>query len=268
MTIRFPCPSGHRLSVPDEDAGTKVRCARCKKIAYVPPESELPPKSGAPPPPLPAKTKPTKSKTKPAKAPPELPRTAAPVSRAEPKPKRRRRKRTRQRRRRQGPPLMAPDTYVPDAGTITTVKWLAFFLGLAVLFSVAPVIYMGQLNIEQSAWWARLVLLLAAIQCVYILWMLSAPDWASVWVVMLVFAGVATLYAVASAMVMSAWDAVSAGDPETIPLGMEEVRRRAGVWCGAVVAVMALATYLCGRVSTKWRRTVELELAGRRRAGQ
>jgi len=158
--------------------------------------------------------------------------------------------------------MMAPDTYTPDAGKITTVKWLAFFLGLAVLFSVAPVIYMGQWNVEQSAWWARLVLLLAGIQCVYIVWMLSTPDWAAVWVVMLVFAGVATLYAVASALVMA-----TSGD-ETIPLGMEEVRHRAGAWCGAVVAVMTLATYLCGRLSTKWRRAVELELAGRRRPGR
>ena len=156
--------------------------------------------------------------------------------------------------------MMPPDVYTPDAGKITTVKWLAFFLALAVSFSVAPVFCIkDQLNLGEADWWARLVLLLAAIQAVYIIWMLSAPDWASVWVVMLVFAGAAALYGMATGVALATWS------HELMPLGMEKVRQSAGAWCGAVMAVMSLATYVCGRTSAKWRRTFDLEMAGRGR---
>lgn len=329
MTIRFLCPSGHRLSVPDGSAGTKVRCARCKRTATVPEHSEVTEKPGSAPPPLPAKEKPAKqgpakeetAKKKPPQPPPAVskpvpplpkphadstpdsgpkalsapgePATRVPGREAKPhkkRPSRRpsrgkspspappqqvhespagkspstetrrtRRKRTaRKRRRRQGPRLMPPDVYRPDAGRITTLKWLAFFLALAVILSVGPVFFVeGQLDLQQAQWWARLVVLLAVIQGVYILWMLGTPDWASVWVVMLVFAGVAALYGMATAIALVTWA------HEEIPLGMEAVRHSAGGWCGSVLLVMSLATYLCGRTATRWRRAAELELAGR-----
>ena len=36
MTIRFLCPMGHRLAVPDERAGKKGRCPICNQRVYIP----------------------------------------------------------------------------------------------------------------------------------------------------------------------------------------------------------------------------------------
>ncbi len=149
------------------------------------------------------------------------------------------------------------NTYRPDHGRITSTKWLAGLLAAAVLFSLAPVVYHVQVNLQTAPGWARAVVLLAAVQAVYLGWMLSAPDWSTAWVVMLVFAGVSALYAVATAM------AIATPPDRAMPLGLGEVRYSARAWCGAVLAVMSLCTYLVGRFSTRWRRSFEYEKAGR-----
>jgi hypothetical protein len=153
--------------------------------------------------------------------------------------------------------IMPANVYRPDAGKIANIRWLAAILGLTVLFSLAPVFYKMHFDVQVAPGWARLVLLLAVLQAVYIAWMLGAPDWVSVWVVMLVFAAVAALYGTATAM------AITAPVDRPMLLGMDEVRRPARAWCGSVMLVMSLATYLCGRLSARWRRAVELETASR-----
>jgi hypothetical protein len=155
---------------------------------------------------------------------------------------------------------MPPDVYRPDEGKLATVKWLALMVGLVVAFSIAPVLcdYKRRLNLATAPDWARVVLLMAAVQAVYIAWMLNAPDWASVWVVMLVFAGVSAMYAVATAV------AIATPLDSLIWLDMGEVRKPARAWCTSVLLAMSLATYLCGRTATKWRRTFELETAGKK----
>ena len=155
------------------------------------------------------------------------------------------------------PELMPPDVCRPDEGHLATVKWLALILGLIVLFSTGPVFVRMHWNLQAAPGWARIVVLMAVLQGVYIVWMVNHPDWASVWVVMLVFAVVASIYGTATAMVL----ATPLEKP--MPLGMEEVRHTATAWCGAVLSAMSLATYLCGRTSAKWRRTFELEMAGK-----
>ncbi len=151
-----------------------------------------------------------------------------------------------------GPRLVPANVYRPDADHVRTVKWLAVFLGLTVLFSLAPVVRFLHLNPETAPGWARFVLLAAAVEAVFILWMLAAPDWASVWVVMLVFAVVAALYGMGTAI------AAATPPHQPLPLGLAEVRTTAASWCGAVMLVMALATYVCGRISAQWRRVYEL----------
>lgn len=162
--------------------------------------------------------------------------------------------RLRQRHRRvaRPPRIVPPNAYRPDADHVRTVKWLAVFLGLAVLFSLAPVVRFLYLNPETAPGWARVVLLAAAVEAAFIVWMLAAPDWASVWVVMLVFAVVAALYGMATAI------AAATPPHQPLPLGLAEVRTTAASWSGAVMLVMALATYACGRLSAKWRRVYEL----------
>ena len=158
-----------------------------------------------------------------------------------------------------GPTLMPPDVCRPDEGRLVAVKWLALILGVVVLFSTAPVFVKMHWNLQTAPGWARLVVLMVVLQGVYIAWMLNNPDWAAVWVVMLVFAAVASIYGAATAMVIAT--------PLDRPmlLGMEEVRHTATGWCGAVLSAMSLATYLCGRTSAKWRRAFELQTAGKGR---
>lgn len=146
---------------------------------------------------------------------------------------------------------------MPDHGRITSVKWLATVLMSAVLFSLLPVAYQMQWNLETAPGWVRVAILLAALQAVYVGWMLSAPDWSTAWVVMLVFAGVSAVYALATAL------AIATPPDKAMPLGLGDVRYTARAWCAAVLAVMALSTYLAGRFSTRWHRSFEYETAGR-----
>jgi hypothetical protein len=258
MTIRFLCPWGHSLSVPDDWAGRQIRCAACKELVYVPERSEGKPSAKAARGgssgelPEPADSEPGSSQQHEDSAtrtvPPPLPSSEGPGQGPTRRPKARRR-----------PRMMPADVYRADEGNLATVKWLALILGLVVAFSVAPVFLdYRRLNLATAPDWARVVLLVAAVQAVYIAWMLGAPDWASVWVVMLVFAAASTLYAVATA--------VAIATPLEYPmwLEMDKVGSSAQKWCGSVLAAMSLATYLCGRTATKWRRTFELETAGRR----
>jgi hypothetical protein len=152
---------------------------------------------------------------------------------------------------------MTPDVYQADQGHLETVKWLAVILGVVVAISAAPAVW--HVSLASTPGWARLALLLAAVQAIFIVWMLATPDWSSVWVVMLVFAFASALYGAATAIAM----ATPLDRP--LPLDMGEVRSRASQWCGAVLLLTALATYLCGRTSARWQRTAELARAGRDR---
>ena len=138
---------------------------------------------------------------------------------------------------------------------MATVHWLVVVLAGMVLFSVIPAL--GHVNLETAPGWARVVLLLGALQGVYLVWMWHSPDWSSVRVVMLVFAVVAALYGAATAV------AVATPLDRPMPLDMGAVRGSAARWCTAVLLSSALATYLCGRISAKWQRAVEIDMAGR-----
>lgn len=155
---------------------------------------------------------------------------------------------------------MTDDVYQPDRGHVATVKWLGLMSCLAVAFSLYPLFAQAQFNPATAPLWARLLLLVAALQAIYVAWMLNAPDWASVWVVMLVFACASAGYAVATAI------ALATPVYELDFLQMGDLRYPARAWCGAVTAVMSLLTYLCGRTSTRWHRTFELARAGRARS--
>jgi hypothetical protein len=162
-----------------------------------------------------------------------------------------------QRRAAAGRKRIPADVYLPDARHIAQVRWLAAMLGAALLFSLLPLLTNAHLDPADAPGWARAVLLLTLLQAVYVAWMLAAPDWASVWVVMLVFAIAAAFYGAATAVTV----ATPADKP--LPLGLDAVRAGARSWCGAVLAVMTLATYLCGRISAHWRRDCQREAAAR-----
>jgi hypothetical protein len=157
------------------------------------------------------------------------------------------------------PRTMPAGAYEASPNQVWAVRKLAALLLAAVLLSLLSVLWTRHFGLEASPPWARAVLLVAGLQCLYVVWMLNAPDWASVRVVMFVFAAVATGYAVATTSVM----ATPLDHP--LALGLGSVRHRAAAWCGGMVAVMALGTFFCGRLSTRWRRVFQRETA--RRAG-
>lgn len=164
------------------------------------------------------------------------------------------RRRAFRRSRRTGPATLA-DVYRADPGKIQTVRWLSLLLALIVAFNAAPAL--EHLDLEAAPGWARVVLLLAALEAFYVLWMLVTPDWASVRVVTVVFVLVAALYAAATVVAL-----VTPPD-QPLPLGSGELRHAAPHWCASVVLVSLLAAYLCGRAGAKWRRAFKLETAAR-----
>jgi hypothetical protein len=151
---------------------------------------------------------------------------------------------------------MPLDVHEPDDEEIQTARSLALLLALIVGLGTIPA--WGHVNLQTAPNWARLVLLLAAIEGFYLVWMVATPDWASVWVVMIVFAFAASLYAMATAI---AW-----GTPPSrpLPLDIGELRHTAARWCGAMLLLHVLATWLCGHTASKWRQSYELQMAPRR----
>lgn len=257
--------------MPDSCAGQRVRCAVCDELVYVPGghQGQASVNAGrarvANGPPKFPDAKPSGSGTvddsKKRSVPPPLPSPTAPTERtpAEPTPATSKHKPAPRDALAGRPSLMRVHVDQPDQGNRATVKWLALVLVLVVAFSLAPVFHRGYLNVATAPGWARVALLLAAVQAGYVAWMLIAPDWASVWVVMLVFAAASVIYAAATAM------ALATPPDQPMLLGMGEVRTSAGRWCASVLLAMSLATYLCGRTATRWHRALELETANKGR---
>jgi len=150
---------------------------------------------------------------------------------------------------------MPPDAYEPEAGRVRAVRWLALLLVVGVVSSTVPA--WDHPNLQTAPNWARIVLLLAALEAFYVVWMVAGPDWASVWVVMIVFVFAAALYGMATA--------IAIGTPPTrpLPLAIGDLRPRAARWCGAVLLFHVVAVLLCGHASATWRRAYDWEMARR-----
>ncbi len=225
MSIDFRCPAGHKLSVDDALAGRKARCPLCRQKMWVPEDNSQPNQF---------------ARLVEGEAEPSMVVAVADSS-SEP-----------------GSGEPPYEIYRPDPGKIQTVQLLAIGLALAALFQAAPATM--HWNIAIAPDWAQLVLLLAIVQLAYVAWMLTVPDWSSVWVSMLVCALVAAIYGAAMAIFLYT--------PRDAPLMLEleeGVRYSAGGWCAAVVLLTGMMTFVAGRVSGGWRRTYEI---ARRRVRQ
>jgi hypothetical protein len=275
MAIWIRCPSGHYLYIDDHLAGRKIRCGGCGKIMYAPGTKQTVRKTPLPPFATPVPATSVSPSSPPPKASPRPPfhlsgaaaqialpprRTPAPkvVARpaAAPQPQDKARlaavmeaaRETARSWLQLRPRTMPAGVCRAEPARCVTLYKLAGLLALAVVLSLVPVVWLGHLNVETAPGWARAALVLAGLQILFLGRMLSAPDWASAWIVMLVFAFTAVVYAVVLAMTM-----VTPVDHQ-LALGLGPVRYGAAGWCGGVLAVMALATYLAGRVSVRWRR--------------
>jgi hypothetical protein len=252
MTLKFLCPSGHRLKADPRDSAMGVVCPTCGHEVIVPRLEDLdgsalqdedsatfvgvsvdadneivsvPTPPLLPPRPLPVN-------------PPDLPPDEESTASSEPQ-------------SHTLPGLV--HVYQPDERRLESLKWLTFVLGLIVAFSAAPIV--PHLDLLAGPYWPRGILIVALLQACYLVWLSSSPDWSTIRVVMVVFFVVAASYAAAIA-----WIALVPAE-EPLPFALEEVRGRALQWSGCVVTLMLFGAYLCARASRDWRRAVEQEMA-------
>ena len=247
MTIKFLCPSGHRLKADPRDANRHVDCPVCRHEVIVPrledlEESSLQEEDSD----FFANVSIEEGERIVSTARPQLPPTPANPSDAP---------LAEQTSSGSSPGLV--QGYRPDQRRVESLKWLVFVLGLMVVFGAAPAV--GHVNPVTAPGWARVAVLLAVLQACYLGWMLSAPDWSTIRVVMIVFGVTAVIYAVALA-----WIVVTPSD-RSLPLGVDDVRNRAAQWCGCVLTLMLFGAYLCARSSSEWRRAERRETAARSR---
>ena len=124
-------------------------------------------------------------------------------------------------------------------------RWLAAGLALLALFQLIPIF--RQPTFLSAPEWTRIVVLISAVELAYATWVAFLPDWSTVRVLMLVTASVAAIYALALSLVVFT--------PGTAPivLGLGDIRDQARLWCGAVLALTCLLSYICGHASFTWR---------------
>ena len=77
----------------------------------------------------------------------------------------------------------------PNAAHVITVYWLGLSPLAHGVTELVPAC--RSFGLSGRPTWARLLVVLSAVQMVYVLWMVSLPDFSTVWVVMLVYAAAA-----------------------------------------------------------------------------
>jgi flagellar motor component MotA len=91
-------------------------------------------------------------------------------------------------------------------------------------------------------------LAITLVELAYVVWMVTVPDWSTVWTAMIVFALVAAVYGAALALTVMT--------PRTTAMlfDLDENRDAARLWCASVVVVTSLMTYVTGTIGYKWRK--------------
>jgi hypothetical protein len=147
-------------------------------------------------------------------------------------------------------PTPAAAGYVPDSDK----RWTVYYLGAAMaalsLYCMAPAVRYW--NLSTAPDWARAVLLLSFLQLAYMAWVVSIPDWATLWSSMIVYTILAALYGATMTV------ALTTPPEENVLLELTDVRRQAPLWCASVVLLSFLLAYFCGHAAWRWRRTFEL----------
>lgn len=324
MTIRFLCPRGHKLAVPDNLAGKKGRCPICQQRVYipvpeladttdvapaadvssglserpgrgitgttgepmadahrspewpthavpplVPPLGPLPDVAATLPPPVAQPRAVTSLETATAPTdghfgPPPVPNSDFRVPHSDVPPPPPEDLRSAQN---DGPQELAviideaeePEGYQADPGKVQTTYMLALALGALTLLCAAPAL--RHPNLIEAPNWARVVLVASALQLIFICWMVSLPDWSTVWICMVVFAFVAALYGVAWAVITFTPDYMPVNFLDLDEPPDNPVRTRAGPWCFVMLMLATLLTYACGRFSGRWRKQYEMAKA-------
>lgn len=254
MPIRFVCPFGHPLVVPDERAGKRGRCPVCRQRLIIPTPDDnspglqrLPWKRGW-----------------------HEERISVDESGAV------------------GQVAAAGEAVSPVAGVSAAPSWtealatlavsefsypldgrrawrtriLGALLGALAILSAAPA--MTFLSGAQTPAWCWFVLVASALLAGGALGSLWLPDWSTLWCAAWV-AGVVT-----SGYFVALCTAIVAPPDRPLPLGMEHVRSSAAGWSGLMVLVCGALCYASARMSSSWRFDYEAARLDwhRRREGQ
>ena len=252
MPILVKCPQGHQLRVPDSKANVTIVCPRCRERIRVPAADGQPPATAQPksPTPMEAAPQPPPVVDPPSSVAPVAVATVSSSALVSPS-ARKQNKWTKQW-------LSNAAGYQVDRGRRTTANWLAISMAAMALFTMAPA--MMHLNLREAPGWSNVVLLLALLQLAYAAWFALAPDFSTAWVAMFAFAGIAVIYAAATAITLNA----RPGNELILDLG--ELCRTMGnkptLWSLAVVLVASTMAYFSGSFSHRWRKSARLEVAG------
>jgi len=144
--------------------------------------------------------------------------------------------------------------YLPDRYKLASVYWLGLALLAITIVEMIPAILhsihpsIPFFTVSGAPAWAQAILVLCLLQLVYVAWMVSLPDWSTVWTMMTIYGLVAAAYGYVLAVSMLT------PRHEELMLGLDAVRRLTPLWCSAMVLLTFLAAFLCGRTSTRWHR--------------
>lgn len=227
MPIRFVCPLGHPLIVPDELAGTQGQCPTCRQRLVVPVADP----SASPPAADLVDAPPIQRADSPGNSDPLV--GVEPGAVALPPPL---------------PPVVTPaaDHYVADA------SWRYRTYAVAVGFGMAGLagawLALAALQRSPAPAWSWIVLLLSLLQAAYVLWLVSLPDWSTLWIGAAIYLAATAVDALGLGLVL-AMPATRA-----LPLGLESVRGSLAGWFGAALFVHAGLAFAAGMITRAWRR--------------
>jgi hypothetical protein len=136
--------------------------------------------------------------------------------------------------------------YRPEPSRVHSVYFLTVGIVLMVCLQLAPTA--SRLDPSTAPNWVRGLLMLAVVQLAYATWMASFPDWSTVRITMFALAAVAALYGVALGI------ATVTPPEKSLPFDLNDVREKLRLWCGAILLLLGLLTYVCGRFAFRWRK--------------
>ena len=133
----------------------------------------------------------------------------------------------------------------PNGYRRRTVYWLGAGLTLLSLFHLVPVL--GHLDLGSAPAWSRIVLVITLVELAYVVWMVTVPDWSTVWTAMIVFALVAAVYGAALALTVMT--------PRTTSMlfDLDHQRDAARLWCVVATLLTSLMAYVAGTIGYRWR---------------
>ncbi len=252
MPIRFLCPMGHPLIVPDDLAGTEGSCPTCRQRVLIPvadPDAvdrehkvvsaaeiqaadtlsrrEIDPSIAFGPP---AWTRPLDD------VPDAMETLAAPPmvdhgSILPPPP----------------PPSKSHgDRYIAPPERIRLAYGIAVIAGVLAFAAAMPAF--GELRHPPAPAWAWILIFLWLVQIGYAFWLASLPDWSTVWLGMALYGLLAALAAFVLVV------AIVTPATRELPLGLEEVRSSLAGWCALMLVFDGALAYAAGWISARWRR--------------